>query len=142
MRHKQWRPIQVRTKSKPVLSWRPKYPIDRGPNSDLQLTSPGDPFTTSREVQEPDASTSSPSSPPLLPRSHCKPHPSDGILRETPPTGEPLQLPSQELTQEAMANFACDPAPFLPFGAHVVQGWHRPARARLAIGGEPPRRHE
>jgi hypothetical protein len=41
-----------------------------------------------------------------------------------------------------MANFACDPAPFLPFGAHVEDGWHRPPRTRMALGGEPPRRHE
>jgi hypothetical protein len=41
-----------------------------------------------------------------------------------------------------MANFACDPAPFIPFGAHLEDGWHRPARSRVAIGGEPPRRHE
>jgi hypothetical protein len=41
-----------------------------------------------------------------------------------------------------MANFACDPTPFLLFGAHVENGWHRLARTRVAIGGEPPRRHE
>jgi hypothetical protein len=41
-----------------------------------------------------------------------------------------------------MANFECDPAPFLPLGAHVVDGGLRPARARVALGGEPPRCHE
>lgn len=46
------------------------------------------------------------------------------------------------ITQEIMANFTCDPTPFLPFGTHVEDGWLRPARARLALGGEPPCRHE
>ena len=25
---------------------------------------------------------------------------------------------------------------------HVQHGWEQPARARVALGGEPPRRHE
>ncbi|CAN6248342.1 unnamed protein product [Urochloa humidicola] len=41
-----------------------------------------------------------------------------------------------------MANFICNPHPYLPVGAHVEDGWHRPARSRIALGGEPPRRHE
>ncbi|CAN6300043.1 unnamed protein product [Urochloa humidicola] len=41
-----------------------------------------------------------------------------------------------------MANFQCNPAPYLPAGAHVEDGWQRPARSRVALGGEPPRRHE
>lgn len=41
-----------------------------------------------------------------------------------------------------MANFTCDPTPFLPMGAHIEDGWMRPARSRVAIGGEPPRCHE
>ncbi|CAO2208316.1 unnamed protein product [Urochloa humidicola] len=41
-----------------------------------------------------------------------------------------------------MANFQCNPTPYLPAGAHVEHGWQRPARGRVALGGEPPRRHE
>ncbi|CAN6196796.1 unnamed protein product [Urochloa humidicola] len=41
-----------------------------------------------------------------------------------------------------MANFQCNPNPYLPPGAHVEDGWLRPARSRVALGGEPPRRHE
>lgn len=41
-----------------------------------------------------------------------------------------------------MANFVCNPQPFLPDGAHIEHGWQRPARGRVALGGEPPRRHE
>lgn len=41
-----------------------------------------------------------------------------------------------------MANFACDPMPFVLFGFHIEDGWQRPARARVALGGEAPRRHE
>jgi len=41
-----------------------------------------------------------------------------------------------------MANFACDPQPYLPPRAHIEHDWHRPARSRIALGGEPPRRNE
>jgi len=41
-----------------------------------------------------------------------------------------------------MANFQCNPQPYLPAGAHVEHGWQRPAQSRIALGGEPPRRHE
>ena len=41
-----------------------------------------------------------------------------------------------------MVNFPCNPTLLLPAGLHVDHGWQRPARARVALGGEPPRRHE
>ncbi|RLN35671.1 hypothetical protein C2845_PM03G28780 [Panicum miliaceum] len=41
-----------------------------------------------------------------------------------------------------MANFPCNPMLYVPMGQHVEQGWLRPARCRVALGGEPPRRHE
>ena len=41
-----------------------------------------------------------------------------------------------------MANFTCNPMLFVPPGMHVELGWMRPARARVALGGEPPKRHE
>ena len=41
-----------------------------------------------------------------------------------------------------MANFPFNPMLFVPQGMHVQHGWERPARARVALGGEPPRRHE
>ncbi|WVZ57952.1 hypothetical protein U9M48_008279 [Paspalum notatum var. saurae] len=55
-----------------------------------------------------------------------------------PPTTPiaPLEDPSE------MANFAVDPTPFLPFEAQVELGWQRPARARVALGGDLPRCHE
>lgn len=31
---------------------------------------------------------------------------------------------------------------FVPQGMHVQQGWLRPARSRVGLGGEPPHRHE
>lgn len=48
----QWRPKQYPTKSKPVLSWRPKYPIDWWPNSDHQSTLLGGSFTTSWKMHD------------------------------------------------------------------------------------------
>ncbi|TVU17546.1 hypothetical protein EJB05_33589, partial [Eragrostis curvula] len=41
-----------------------------------------------------------------------------------------------------MANFPVNPMLFAPAGANIEDGWQRPARGRLALGGEPPRLHE
>lgn len=41
-----------------------------------------------------------------------------------------------------MANFPVNPQPFLVRDMQVDHGWNRPARGRLALGGEPPREHE
>jgi acyl-coenzyme A thioesterase PaaI-like protein len=41
-----------------------------------------------------------------------------------------------------MANFPCNPMLFTPAGLHAQHGWHRPARARVTLGGELARRHE
>lgn len=40
-----------------------------------------------------------------------------------------------------MANFAVNPEPFVPYGLEV-EDWARPARGRIIISGNPPRRHE
>lgn len=42
----------------------------------------------------------------------------------------------------AMANFPVNPQPFLLADMQVDHGWNRPARGRLALGGEPTREHE
>lgn len=41
-----------------------------------------------------------------------------------------------------MANFSVDPTSFLVAGLTVEHGWNRPARGRVALGGEPTREHE
>lgn len=41
-----------------------------------------------------------------------------------------------------MLTFALDPTPVLPIGAELAHGWQRPARSRVAVGEEPPRRFE
>jgi len=41
-----------------------------------------------------------------------------------------------------MANFPVNPQAFLVAGLTVEHGWNRPARGRLALGGEPSREHE
>ncbi|CAN6199417.1 unnamed protein product [Urochloa humidicola] len=35
-----------------------------------------------------------------------------------------------------------NPMLYIPPGLHLEQAWDRPARSRVALGGEPPRRHE
>jgi hypothetical protein len=44
-------------------------------------------------------------------------------------------------TTKEMANFEVDPAPFVPEGMNV-EDWARPARGRIVITANPPRRHE
>lgn len=41
-----------------------------------------------------------------------------------------------------MANFLVNPQLFLVAGMNIELGWNRPARARVALGGEPTREHE
>jgi hypothetical protein len=41
-----------------------------------------------------------------------------------------------------MANFPVDPTPYLVAGLTVEHGWNRPARGRVALGGEPTCEHE
>ncbi|KAG2628337.1 hypothetical protein PVAP13_3KG376762, partial [Panicum virgatum] len=53
-----------------------------------------------------------------------------------------LLFPCNGSLARSMANFQCNPQPYLPAGAHVEHGWQRPAQSRIALGGEPPRRHE
>jgi len=69
------------------------------------------------------------------------------LRRNIAPLATVHQNPSSQIDpslddQSEMANFPCDPTPFLPFGFHIEHGWQRPARARVALGGEAPRRHE
>jgi hypothetical protein len=40
-----------------------------------------------------------------------------------------------------MANFAVDPTPFVTEGLEI-EDWARPARGRIVINGNPPRRHD
>ena len=112
-----WRPRNYLSKSLPILRWRPKYAIDRGPSSDQRSTSLGDPFTTS--LGNASVSSSPPHSPHCNSETHSSP---DDISRKPSSAEEPFQLIAQVSTQEGMANFACDPAPFLLFGAHDEKG--------------------
>lgn len=103
--------------------------------------------TSPRESHGVDASTTQAthSAPPQL---YAAPATVHG--NEPPPGCSPRPLIDQNTSlrdqdvcdQVGMANFTCDPAPYLPPGAVVEDGWQRPARSRVAIGGEPPRLHE
>lgn len=54
----------------------------------------------------------------------------------------PSSSPSPSSPSPAMANYPCNPMLYVPQGMHIEQGWNRLARSRVALGGEPPRRHE
>lgn len=55
---------------------------------------------------------------------------------------QPTENPSPPTAGEAMANFPVDPHPFLLGDMLIDHGWNRPARGRIALGGEPTREHE
>lgn len=139
----QWKPKSLsgdKVAFGPKLQWKPKIPLESQPNISGETTMLVDDSHSPREVQQPHLSNSqNGTTPPPL---HIN----------LPPTVSPQSPPAFVIEQEqepdfppqsiVMANFACDPTPYLPFGAHVENGWQRPARSRVAIGGEPPRCHE
>lgn len=102
---------------RPKTSWKPKPKTQDGKQQQNPLTPAP-------------ALNSSPSS-----TSACPP---PSTVQTSVPPGDP---PSIAVAHE-MANFACNPQSYLPPGAHVEHGWLHPARSRVALGGEPPRRHE
>lgn len=127
-----WKP-----KSQPnsKLEWKPKIPLDWEPNRDQETCMLENNSHPPGETQASGSSTSQSSS-----SLHSSlPHPGDVKSPSTEILEQVLPSPPHPA---AMANFACNPAPFLSFGAHVEDGWHRPMRTRMALGGEPPRRHE
>jgi hypothetical protein len=114
----------------PRLIWKPKAALELHPKegrTTQYVSETITPVTRHREVQQSEPLVDQTiSTPPLL-------EAEGNAFDLTPP------IPHQAAS---MANFVCDPTPFVPFGAFVEDGWQRPARTRVAIGGEPPRRHE
>ena len=114
------------TASKPKLCWAPK--ATRG--------------GVFGKVQSPEASTetaldsrvASPEDSPLQNDSSSSPSHSNLDTAAS----EPLH----PTPADKMANFPCNPTPFVLEEMHVEHGWAHPAHARVALGGEPPRRHE
>lgn len=86
--------------------------------------------------QNPSRSDSAPNSSPSFP-----PPPTSASSPSTEKTPAPFG-DSPFIVDDDMANFACNPQPYLPPGVHVEHGWLRPARSRVVLGGYPPRRHE
>lgn len=119
-----------------VLQWKPKIPLDRPPREE-QATRIID-SSPPRETQEPPTTSSRL----VFPSSPIISAPLPGHTEENPTNSDDDQVPPHSHQLDHMANFVCDPNPFVPFGAHLEEGWHRPARSRVAISGEPPCRHE
>lgn len=112
---------------KPMKCWVPKSATDQSPIFSAETAEPlfpsGDPSYPATEFPLPSL-----------------PLPQQCLSSQSPP--------SSPVTQPApppfcvMANYPCNPMLHVPQGMHVEQGWNRPARSRVALGGEPPRRHE
>ncbi|KAG2538408.1 hypothetical protein PVAP13_9NG430000 [Panicum virgatum] len=60
----------------------------------------------------------------------------------TSPVASPFDSSSSPSNSSSATPAGDPPLPTKPEGMHVQHGWARPARARVALGGEPPRRHE
>ena len=70
-------------------------------------------------------------------------HPeSASSLRKSSEAQECINPDGNDKICEAMENFPVNPNLFTPEGFNVQDGWHRPARGQMALGGEPPRLHE
>jgi hypothetical protein len=110
-----------------------------------------DPFTfpdlspPSAQQQESPYSTSIP---PSSPYSQENPNLPPHTTAASQCTAKEQHQIEPELEEDGMANFPVNPRPFLVVGLvvdHVtghITGWNRPARAHVALGGEPPREHE
>lgn len=118
-------------RSQPRLLWRPKssqqYERPRVENEEPVANSISPPIPSEGEEENPTpCATSHPSSKASAPL-----HPVFSVH----PSSEDDQV------KEDMANFAVDPAPFVPHGLEV-EDWVRPARGRIIVGGNTPCRHE
>jgi hypothetical protein len=137
---------------RPVLIWRPrillsstlessseKIFIDHNKRLDSRASAT-DPSPSSISQQQDQSNLAS----------HPSPHSSLGNPNTSPrlpPSSNPNHASAEESESEdlevaAMANFPIDPAPYLIAGLTVEHGWNRPARGRVALGGEPTREHE
>lgn len=133
-----WRPKRHPRPSlvaNPKVQWKPKVPLLQQPKEGETTSLMSDSLSSPQEAQGLHPPNSQLELPFLIVPSGTSageenPSNSNDALAPTPPS------------DDHMANFACDPTSFIPFGAHIEDGWQRPARTRVAIGGEPPRRHE
>jgi len=116
------------TKARPKVLWAPKVRVRAIP-PELTLCNPS-PKNTLLDHSTP-ASENQP-----FPSGSSSP-PNYSAPRSSPaaPPPPPPPIPS-------MANFPCNPMLLVLASLHVEHGWQRPARARVALGAEPPRRHE
>lgn len=124
------------TKSRPRVFWRPKKSISiekpMVENEESWPNSVSSPIHTT-ELQNPtEGATSIHGS-----RSREPVH----LHLDTHASPSPPSLIEGDDPEPDMANFVVNPAPYVPEGLEV-EDWARPARGRIIISGNPPRRHE
>jgi hypothetical protein len=128
----QWSPI------KPLASDKEETPITEKADGNKSSISVGTSldsrndayFSVDYFTQEQDSPYFSSSPPPTQTQQENPTHPPSTAVGEDCPSKIP------------MVNFPVNPAPFLVAGLMVNHGWNRPARGRMALGGEPTREHE
>ncbi|TVU08508.1 hypothetical protein EJB05_41913, partial [Eragrostis curvula] len=105
------------TRSRPRLMWAPKK-------------------TTVNKTQESSVSVK------ISSRTNYDSSPSKLASASTSRKSPPQIAAPANSTSTTMANYPVNPMLYAPAGANIEDIWQRPARGRLALGGEPPRLHE
>jgi len=125
-------PKAHKTKTEPNISWRPKEPFlpkDPEISGGSSKQNAADHGNT--------ASVNSSSLPEEQDFPHTSPTPPPATEKQRNPSY--IDISDDDPHHEAMANFPVNPQPFLIAGLTVDHGWNRPARGRMALGGEPTR---
>lgn len=166
----EWRPKAISTREQPQIQWRPKFVISSqlevaqkkkeiSPiNHSLDSRAPAPVFSTFKTDEQEQGNNSSATIPQSVPdfstsppRAQGKPSFSPSSPPHSPPSStekynstadNPPVDPSVGAKVGAMANYLVNPQAFLVAGLTVNHGWNRPARGRMALGGEPTREHE
>jgi len=123
------------TNCEPKLFWRPKVLLPtREPETEPELEHQfGDNTVAGNNTSDPSAS------PMLIHDPICT---VPNSPKSPPHSTNPNPIGTVDGDQAPMANFPVNPQPYLVAGLTVEHGWNRPARDRMALGGEPTREHE
>lgn len=128
-----------RTKTSLKIFWAPKKHLSLSQSAEQVNNSVLDKLGTVHGGSAPstDNTSRSPEPPSFLPYT-----PSEVFLLPLSLSCSPSPLLALASVVHPMLTFALDPTPVLPIGAELAHGWQRPARSRVAVGEEPPRRFE
>lgn len=133
------------TSTQPKLVWMPKIPSNTHPENSKESALPNnegnlnDNLDCRARVTDPPPSNTEEQT---VQSNPIPQHPSPSPPPENPILPEEEEEGGVEPECATMANFPVNPEPYLLAGLTIDHGWNRPARGRVALGGEPTREHE